>query len=81
MVQRLDNVAQATAYCARHLPGSPTPEMITACGKKLVGVTTDEAARLLSGTLVEVLTRLDLTSLIPAAPPVALPCLPIICVS
>ncbi|MFY9914114.1 MAG: hypothetical protein WAK18_05565 [Nocardioidaceae bacterium] len=80
VVQRLDNVAQATAYCAQHLPGSPTQEMITACGKKLVGATTDEAARLLSGTLVQVLTRLDLTSLIPAVPPVALPCLPIICV-
>ena len=54
--------------------------MIAACGKKLVGATTTEAADLLSGTLVHVLTRLELTSLIPAVPPVALPCLPIICV-
>ncbi len=78
-MQRLDNAAQATAYCARNLPGSPTQAMITACGTKLVGATTDEAAHLLSGTLVEVLTRLDLTSLLPGIPPVVLPCLPIIC--
>ncbi len=81
VVQRLDNVAEATAYCAQNLPGDPTQQMIEACGKKLVGATTDEAAHLLSGTLVEVLTRLGLTALIPTAPPVALPCLPIICVS
>ena len=79
VLQRLDDVAGAAVYCAANLPGDPTQQMVTACGERLVGATTSDAAHLLSGTLVEVLTRLGLASLIPAVPPVALPCLPLSC--
>ena len=74
VVQRLETVAEATQYCSAHLPGSPTEQMITACGQKLVGKTNDDAAALLTGTLAQVLTRLGLGSLIPETP-----CLPLTC--
>ncbi len=79
VLQRLDDVAEATAYCAQNLPGDPTEQMVTACGERLVGATSSDAAHMLSGTLVEVLARLGLANLIPAAPPVGLPCLPLSC--
>ena len=67
-VAKLETVAEATQYCATHLPGDPTAEMIKACGEKLVGKTNEQAAALLSGTLAEVLARLGLSGLLPSEP-------------
>ena len=66
VVAKLETVSEATLYCADHLPGDPSPEMVSACGQKLVGKTNEEAAQLLSGSLLEVLARLGLSSLAPA---------------
>ena len=62
-VAKLDTLAEATQYCASHLPGDPTAEMVSACGQKLVGKTNEQAAALLSGTLPQVLDRLGLSGL------------------
>jgi hypothetical protein len=74
VVQTLSTLTEATQYCAQHLPGDPTQEMISACGEKLVGKTVDDAEGLLSGTLLQVLTRLGLTDLLPDPT-----CLPLLC--
>jgi len=62
VVKTLDTVAEATRFCASHLPGSPTQEIVEACGQRLVGKTAEQAERLLSGPLDEVLERLGLGS-------------------
>lgn len=74
VVDALESLAEATQYCASHLPGEPTPEMVEACGEALVGETEERAASLLSGSLAEVLNRLGLEGLLPAP---GTPCVPV----
>lgn len=74
VVKRLETLAEAVQFCASHLPGDPSQEMIEACGKALMGKTNKRAATLLSGSLSDVLKRLGLGDLLPPLEP---PCVPL----
>ncbi len=75
VVETFETVAEATRFCASHLPGEPTPEMVQACAERLVGSTVEEAERQLSGSLDDVLNRLGLESLLPLPDQ---PCVPVV---
>ena len=78
VVETLETLSEATRFCAAHLSGAPTQEMVRACGQELVGTTVKQADRLLAGPLDDVLRRLGLGNLVPidslCLPVLGVPC-------